>query len=121
MHRVLIAEDEVMLAFTLRTQLERSGFEVVGVARTGKEAVEFNRAERPDIILMDIRMPEMDGIEATRRIMAEQPTCIVILSALAEKESVERASKAGAKGYLMKPAGVDAILHILQTTLSEGD
>jgi prevent-host-death family protein len=119
MRRVLIAEDEVLLALALSDQLRRRGFEVVGIARDGQEAVELSREQRPDAVLMDIRMPVVDGIEATRRIMAERQTCIVVLSALAEYDAIGRAQEAGARGYLVKPANVEQIVQALELALPE--
>lgn len=118
MLRILIVEDEPLLAISLRAQLEQRGFEVLEIAHNGQEAVEANRQQCPDVILMDIRMPIMDGIEATRQIMAERPTCIVVLSALAERDTIARAKEAGARAYLMKPADVEMVVQTLQRAFS---
>jgi two-component system, response regulator PdtaR len=119
MLRVLIAEDEVLLAVTLRSQLQARGFEVVGVARNGQAALDLWRELRPDAILMDLRMPVMDGLEATRQIMAERPTCIVVLSALAERDAIAQAEEAGASAYLTKPANIEQVVEVLARALQE--
>ena len=101
--RVLIAEDETIIRLDLRQLLEEHGFEVVGEARDGLEAVELARETQPDVALFDIRMPELDGVEAARRIYAERPLPIVMLTAYADPELVTRAIGAGVFGYLTKP------------------
>ena len=119
MLRVLIAEDEMLLALTLRAQLETRGFEVVGVAQNGQAALDLCRERCPDAILMDLRMPVMDGLEATRQIMAECPTCIVVLSALSERDAIARAEEVGARGYLTKPASIEQVVEALATAGQE--
>jgi two-component system, response regulator PdtaR len=109
----------MLLALALRMQLEARGFKVVGVVHNGEMAVKANRELCPDAILMDIRMPVLDGIEATRQIMAERPTCIVVLSALAEQDAIARATAAGSKTYLTKPASIDEIIEALEKELQE--
>jgi response regulator NasT len=101
--RVLIAEDEALTRTILRVRIERLGHEVAGEAENGLQAVELAASEHPDLILMDIRMPEMDGIEAARRIMAENPCAIIFLTAFGDQDLVEQAGEAGAFAYLMKP------------------
>lgn len=101
--RVLICEDEGLTALRLRASLEALGFTVVGDARDGDEAVAKAARLRPDAILMDVNMPRLDGIEATRRIMEAYPTAIVMLTAHGDTELVQRALNAGAFGYLIKP------------------
>jgi len=121
MFRVLIVEDEMLLTLALRVQLEGRGFEVLGPACNGQEAVQLNREQRPDVILMDLRMPVMDGLEATRQIMAECPTCIIVLSALAERDAIARAKEAGAKAYLVKPADIEDVVVTLESALRKGE
>jgi AmiR/NasT family two-component response regulator len=101
--RILVAEDEALTRTILRARLEKLGHQVVGEAENGIQAVEGARANKPDAIIMDIRMPEMDGIEAARQIMAERPCAILFLTAFSEDSLVEQASDAGALAYLMKP------------------
>src|SRR6185503_3076245 len=93
--RVLIAEDETIIRLDLRDLLERAGFEVVGEARDGVEAVELASSERPDLALMDVKMPRLDGIDAARKILAERPIPIVMLTAYGQEELVARAAEAG--------------------------
>jgi response regulator NasT len=101
--RVLVAEDETIIRLDLRELLERSGFEVCAEARDGEEAVALARTERPDVAIMDVKMPKLDGIEAARRILDERPIPIVMLTAYGQEELVSRAVEAGVFGYLVKP------------------
>jgi two-component system, response regulator PdtaR len=101
--RILIAEDETIIRLDLRATLEAAGFEVCAEARNGEEAVELARAERPDLAILDVKMPKLDGIEAARRILAERPIPVVMLTAFDQRELVSRAVEAGVFGYLVKP------------------
>jgi two-component system, response regulator PdtaR len=113
--RVLIAEDETIIRLDLRTLLERAGFEVVAEARDGEEAVALARSERPDVAIMDVKMPRLDGIEAARRILDEAPLPIVMLTAYGQQELVARAVEAGVFGYLVKPFREADLLPAIQT------
>jgi AmiR/NasT family two-component response regulator len=101
--RVLVAEDETIIRLDVRAILERAGHDVVGEARDGEEAIALARELDPDLIVMDVRMPHVDGVEAARRIVEERPVPIVMLTAYAEGDLVQRAAEAGAFGYLVKP------------------
>ena len=101
--RVLIAEDETIIRLDLRALLERSGLEVCAEARDGLEAVELARSEQPDVAILDVKMPRLDGIDAARRILEERPIPIVMLTAYEQAELVSRAVEAGVFGYLVKP------------------
>ena len=101
--RILIAEDETIIRLDLRGLLEREGHEVCAEARNGEEAVELAVLHRPDLAILDVRMPRLDGIEAARRIIADRPVPIVMLTAYGEQELVSRAVEAGVFGYLTKP------------------
>jgi AmiR/NasT family two-component response regulator len=101
--RILVAEDETIIRLDLRKTLEEAGFEVCAEARNGEEAVELAQRERPDLALLDVKMPALDGIEAARRILAERPIPIVMLTAYGQDELVARAVEAGVFGYLVKP------------------
>lgn len=111
--RVLICEDEGISQMQLRRALVRGGLIVVGSAANGRTAVEMALKTRPDIILMDIRMPVMDGIEALRQISAQVETCVVMLSAFSDDEYRREASEAGATGYIVKPVTGDTLLPAL--------
>ncbi|MBW3593098.1 MAG: response regulator [Actinobacteria bacterium] len=101
--RILIAEDETIIRLDLRKTLEDAGYDVCAEARNGAEAVELARREEPDLAVLDVKMPELDGIEAARRILAERPIPIVMLTAYGQDELVSRAVEAGVFGYLVKP------------------
>jgi AmiR/NasT family two-component response regulator len=101
--RVVIAEDEELTRLMVKTQLEQLGYEVVGEAETGEDAVRIALQTRPDVVILDIRMPIMDGIEAARQIVQQHPCAIVFLTAYAEEELINQATAAGAYAYLLKP------------------
>jgi response regulator NasT len=100
---VLIAEDETIIRLDLRATLEAAGYDVCGEARDGVEAVELAAELHPDLILMDIKMPRLDGIEAARRILEQRAVPIVMLTAFGQEDLVARAVDTGAFGYLSKP------------------
>jgi two-component system, response regulator PdtaR len=101
--RILVAEDETIIRLDLRDLLERAGFDVCAEAKDGEEAVELARSEQPDLAVLDVKMPKLDGIEAARRILDERPIPIVMLTAYGQEELVSRAVEAGVFGYLVKP------------------
>jgi response regulator NasT len=113
--RVLVAEDETIIRLDLRDLLERSGFEVCAEARDGEEAVALARSARPDVAIMDVKMPKLDGIEAARRILDERPIPIVMLTAYGQDELVMRAVEAGVFGYLVKPFREQDLLPAIRT------
>jgi len=119
--RVLIAEDETIIRLDLRELLERSGFEVCAEARDGEEAVALARSERPDVAIMDVKMPKLDGIEAARRILDERPIPIVMLTAYGQQELVARAVDAGVFGYLVKPFREQDLLPAIETARARHD
>jgi response regulator NasT len=113
--RVLVAEDETIIRLDLKDLLERSGFKVCAEARDGEEAVALARSERPDVAIMDVKMPKLDGIEAARRILDERPIPIVMLTAYGQDELVQRAAEAGVFGYLVKPFREQDLLPAIRT------
>ena len=113
--RILVAEDETIIRLDLKDLLERAGFEVCAEARDGEEAVELARSARPDLALMDVKMPRLDGIEAARRILDERPIPIVMLTAYGQQELVARAAEAGVFGYLVKPFREQDLLPAIHT------
>ena len=113
--RILVAEDETIIRLDLKETLERAGFEVCGEARDGEEAVELAREAKPDLAVLDVKMPRVDGIEAARRILAERPIPIVMLTAYGHDELVARAVEAGVFAYLVKPFRESDLLPAIQT------
>ncbi len=113
--RILIAEDETIIRLDLRALLEKAGLEVCAEARDGVEAVELARSEEPDLAIMDVKMPRLDGIEAARRILDERPIPIVMLTAYGQDELVSRAIEAGVFGYLVKPFRESDLLPAIAT------
>ncbi len=110
--RVVIAEDEFLLASVLRGQLEQWGCEVVRTVGTGAGALEACRVECPDLVFMDVQMPEMDGLVATRKIMTACPTCVVMLTGL--HSARREAEEAGAMLYLVKPLLAQQIPNVIE-------
>lgn len=102
--RILVAEDESLIRESIVESLQTLGYEVAGEASNGVEAVQLARSKRPDLILMDIKMPEMDGIEASKRIQEAQDVPILLLTAYETKHLVQKASDAGIVLYMLKPA-----------------
>ena len=101
--RVVIAEDEAIIRLDLREILEEQGYEVVGETGRGDEAVTLVRDHQPDLAILDIRMPGMDGLAAAREITAENHCAVLILTAFSQRNLIEEARDAGALAYLIKP------------------
>jgi two-component system, response regulator PdtaR len=101
--RVLIAEDEALIRLDLKEMLEEEGYAVVGEAADGQAAIDLAVQHRPDLVILDVKMPVLDGITAAERIAAEHIAPVVILTAFSQRELVERARDAGAMAYLVKP------------------
>jgi diguanylate cyclase (GGDEF)-like protein/PAS domain S-box-containing protein len=119
--RILIAEDDFLVGRSTAALLEKAGYAVVGQAADGREAVEMTQSLRPDVILMDIKMPVMDGIESTRRIYETCPTPVVALTAYDTPEVAERAIAAGAGAYLTKPASPQEMERAISVTIARFD
>ena len=101
--RVIIADDESIIRMDLREMLTNLGYLVVGEAGDGRSAVNLARELRPDVVIMDIKMPDLDGIEAARSLTQERIAPVVLLTAFSQRDLVERAKDAGVVGYLVKP------------------
>ena len=101
--RVLIAEDEALIRLDLREMLQEEGFEVVGEAADGEQAVEMAAELAPDLVICDVKMPKMDGITAAAQIADKRIAPVVILTAFSQRDLIERARDAGAMAYLVKP------------------
>jgi len=113
--KILIADDQALFRYSLRSLLEAHGLEVLGEARNGREAVDLSRKLKPDIVLMDLAMPEMDGFAATRLISAGQPEVkVVILTAEDEDSKLFEAIRSGAQGYLLKNLESEEFFSLLE-------
>jgi AmiR/NasT family two-component response regulator len=119
--RILIAEDETIIRLDLRELLEGAGFEVCAEAKDGVEAVDLALSAEPELAILDVKMPRLDGIEAARRILEEQPMPIVMLTAYGQDELVSRAVEAGVFGYLVKPFREADLLPAIQTARARHD
>ena len=115
--KVLIAEDEALIRLDLVELLTDEGFEVVGQAINGEEAVKLARELEPDLIIMDVKMPGMDGITAAEIIGEERIAPILMLTAFSERELVERARDAGVMGYLVKPFGANEVVPAIEVAI----
>lgn len=117
--RVLLVDDTAFMRRMLRDLLTKEGYEVVAEAGNGREAVEQYRQERPDLVIMDITMPEMDGIAAVREIIAGDPQArIVMCSALGQQELVLESLEAGALDFVMKPFLPDKVLEAVRKVIA---
>jgi two-component system, response regulator PdtaR len=101
--KVLIAEDEAIIRLDLKEMLEEEGLDVVGEASDGEAALRLARERKPDLVIMDIKMPGMDGLAAAERIASEDLGAVLILTAFSQRDLVQRAAEAGAMAYLVKP------------------
>ena len=111
MARVLIVDDAAFMRMMIKDILEKNGYEVCGEAPNGLVAVELYNKEKPDIVTMDITMPDMDGIEAVKTIIASHPDAkIIMCSAMGQQSMVMDAIKAGAKDFIVKPFQAERVL-----------
>ncbi len=101
--RVVIAEDEAIIRLDLRETLEEEGYDVIGETGRGDQAIELVRSLRPDLAILDVKMPGLDGIEAARAISAERICGVLMLTAFSQRDFIEQARDAGALAYLLKP------------------
>ncbi|WP_127784717.1 response regulator [Rhodococcus sp. X156] len=116
--RVLVAEDEALIRLDLVEMLREVGYEIAGEAADGQEAVDLTRSLKPDVVIMDVKMPRRDGIDAAGEIAAERLAPVVILTAFSQRELVERARDAGAMAYLVKPFSVADIVPAVELAAS---
>ncbi|MBW4719941.1 ANTAR domain-containing response regulator [Saccharothrix obliqua] len=116
--RVLVAEDEALIRLDLVEMLREEGYEVAGQAADGDEAVTLAEQLRPDLVIMDVKMPKVDGIEAAGAIAAKRIAPVVILTAFSQRELVERARDAGAMAYLVKPFAKRDLVPAIELAMS---
>ncbi|AXK37594.1 response regulator [Streptomyces armeniacus] len=116
--RVVIAEDEALIRMDLKEMLEEEGYTVVGEAGDGQAAVELAREHRPDLCILDVKMPVLDGISAAEKIAEESIAPVLMLTAFSQRELVERARDAGAMAYLVKPFSKSDIVPAIEMAVS---
>lgn len=116
--RVLVAEDEALIRLDLVEMLREEGYEVVGEAGDGEQAITMARELKPDLVLLDVKMPKLDGIDAAATIAEERIAPVVILTAFSQRELVERARDAGAMAYLVKPFSKSDLAPAIELAIS---
>ena len=116
--RVVVAEDEAIIRLDLVETLREEGFEVVADTGRGDQAVLLVEEHRPDVAILDVKMPGLDGIEATRAIASQRQCAVVILTAFSQRELVERAREAGAMTYLLKPFRREALVPAVELAMA---
>ena len=116
--RVLVAEDETLIRLDIVETLTAAGYDVVGEAADGQEAIDLAMELEPDVCVLDVKMPKVEGITAAEEILKEIPTAIVMLTAFSQKELVQRAAEVGAMAYVTKPFGPSDLIPAVEIALS---
>jgi response regulator NasT len=120
-HKIVIADDEPITRLNILEILIGAGYEVVGEAGDGFDALELCRTHRPDLVLLDIKMPLIDGLKVAQQIRAEQLAgSILLLTAYSGKEFVDQAKTVGVEGYLVKPVSEDSLLPMVEVAIAKG-
>ena len=120
MKTVIIVDDEPITRMDLSDMLQELGFNVIGEAADGFDAIELCRAKRPDVVLMDVKMPIFDGLTASETILSESLAgCVVLLTAFNDRDVIDRASKAGVTGYLVKPIDQKSLLPTIEVAYAQ--
>ncbi|MBM3656010.1 MAG: response regulator [Actinobacteria bacterium] len=115
-HRILIAEDETLIRLDLVEMLTESGYEVVGQASNGQEAIDLAKELKPELAILDVKMPVLDGISAAKEIIEISP--VLMLTAFSQRDLVERASDAGAMAYVVKPFTINDLIPAIEISIS---
>lgn len=116
--RVVVAEDEAIIRLDLVETLQELGYDVVGAVGDGQAAVELAERLRPDLVILDVAMPGLDGLSAAERIVSARVAPVLMLTAFSQRELVQRAAAAGAMGYLVKPYSAQDLLPAIEVALS---
>jgi AmiR/NasT family two-component response regulator len=116
--RVVVAEDESLIRLDLVEMLGEEGYEVVGEAGDGEQAVALATELRPDLVVMDVKMPKLDGISAAEKIASQRIAPVVMLTAFSQRELVDRAREAGAMAYVVKPFGKDDLVPAIEIAMA---
>lgn len=115
--RIIIAEDEAIIRMDLIEMLREAGYNVIGEAANGREAISLARHLKPDLAILDVKMPEIDGISAAELIVSEKLAAVLMLTAFSQRELVERARDAGAMAYLVKPFSISDLTPAIEMAL----
>jgi len=116
--RVLIAEDEALIRLDLKEMLQESGYDVVGEAADGQQAIDLTEKHRPDLVILDVKMPGLDGISAAEQIVGAGTAPVIMLTAFSQRDLVERAAEAGAMAYLVKPFDKSDLVPAIEVAIS---
>lgn len=118
-YRIVIADDEALICMDLREMLEEAGHTVVGVGSDGVEALEMVKANKPDLAILDVQMPRLDGIQAAKMIAHDNLAPVVLLTAFGDEDVVEKAKKSMVFGYVMKPVEEKALFPAIQIAVAQ--
>ena len=119
--RVVIAEDEALIRLDLKEMLEEAGYVVVGEAADGQQAVELTESLRPDLAILDVKMPVLDGLSAAEQIVDSATAPVIILTAFSQRDLVARAADAGAMAYLVKPFDISDLVPAIEVAIARHD
>lgn len=118
-YRIVIADDEALAAMDLREMLEEEGHEVVGIGKDGVEALDLTKKYKPDLVILDVQMPRLDGIQAAQMIAHNNWAPVVLLTAFGDEEVIERAKKSFVFGYVMKPVNEKVLFPTIEIAVSQ--
>lgn len=118
-YRIVIADDEALICMDLREMLEEAGHEVVGIGSDGVEALDLVKEKKPDLVILDVKMPRLDGIQAARMIAHDNLAPVVLLTAFGDEDMIEKAKKSMVFGYVMKPVEEKTLFPAIQIAVSQ--
>ena len=118
-YRVVIADDEALICMDIREMLEEAGHTVVGIGSDGVEALELTKAKKPDLVILDVKMPRLDGIQAAKMIAHDNLAPVVLLTAFGDEDMIEKAKKSMVFGYVMKPVEEKTLFPAIQIAVSQ--